>query len=920
VDATTQIITTVAGYGGTFTGDNVPATSTELNSPLGVTLDAQGNLYIADSGNYRVRRVDATTQIITTVAGDGTQGYSGDGKAAIDAELFIPQGLALDAAGNLYIADRDNYSVRGVDAATGIITTVAGNGTPGNAGNGGPAVDATLSEPVGLAMSSAGYLYIGDEENAQVRVLRPETLAATATTLSAAPLNVPAGQTLTLTATVTATAGTPTGTVTFLNGTASLGTGTLNSSGVATLALTPPQGVYSITASYAGNINFAPSASSPPVIVNVAATTTTTLSAVPTTLTVGQTLTLTATVKASAGITPTGTVTFLNGTASLGTGTLNSSGVATLVLTPPVGVYSITASYAGSSTDAASVSSPPIKVTVTLAPTTTTLIAVPTTLNYGQTLTLTATVTASNGVAPTGAVTFLNGAATLGTGTLNSSGVATLVLTPAVGTYSITASYGGSSTDAASVSSPPIKVTVTLAPTTTTLIAVPTTLNYGQTLTLTATVTASNGVAPTGAVTFLNGAATLGTGTLNASGVATLVLTPAVDTYSITASYGGSSTDAASVSSPPITVTVNPAVTTTTLIATPTTLYAGRTLTLTATVTAGSGSTPTGTVTFLNGAASLGTGTLNAAGVAALVLTPPLGIYSITAAYGGTTDDAPSVSSPPITVNVDYPATATVLTASPDPSPVENNVTFTATVSSSAGTPTGTVSFYDGTVLLGTSTLESGVATYSTSALTVGSHNITAQYPGVAGFAASTSSVVVEVITPPAFSISASPASLSVYTGEAATYTVTVTPGTGFTLPAALTCTQLPANTTCTFTPATVTGGSGSSKLVVQTTAPSPATSASRGSRRYSVVALAGLLLLVIPRRWRRFRNRWLTLFALLAFMIAAPAVSGCGGPFTLAGGTPVGAQTITVNGTVSYESQTLTHTATVTLNVESLF
>ena len=824
MDATTQIITTVAGYGGTFTGDNVPATSTELNSPLGVTLDAQGNLYIADSGNYRVRRVDATTQIITTVAGDGTQGYSGDGKAAIDAELFIPQGLALDAAGNLYIADRDNYSVRGVDAATGIITTVAGNGTPGNAGNGGPAVDATLSEPVGLAMSSAGYLYIGDEENAQVRVLRPETLAATATTLSAAPLNVPAGQTLTLTATVTATAGTPTGTVTFLNGTASLGTGTLNSSGVATLALTPPQGVYSITASYAGNINFAPSASSPPVIVNVAATTTTTLSAVPTTLTVGQTLTLTATVKASAGITPTGTVTFLNGTASLGTGTLNSSGVATLVLTPPVGVYSITASYAGSSTDAASVSSPPIKVTVTLAPTTTTLIAVPTTLNYGQTLTLTATVTASNGVAPTGAVTFLNGAATLGTGTLNASGVATLVLTPAVGTYSITASYGGSSTDAASVSSPPI------------------------------------------------------------------------------------------------TVTVNPAVTTTTLIATPTTLYAGRTLTLTATVTAGSGSTPTGTVTFLNGAASLGTGTLNAAGVAALVLTPPLGIYSITAAYGGTTDDAPSVSSPPITVNVDYPATATVLTASPDPSPVENNVTFTATVSSSAGTPTGTVSFYDGTVLLGTSTLESGVATYSTSALTVGSHNITAQYPGVAGFAASTSSVVVEVITPPAFSISASPASLSVYTGEAATYTVTVTPGTGFTLPAALTCTQLPANTTCTFTPATVTGGSGSSKLVVQTTAPSPATSASRGSRRYSVVALAGLLLLVIPRRWRRFRNRWLTLFALLAFMIAAPAVSGCGGPFTLAGGTPVGAQTITVNGTVSYESQTLTHTATVTLNVESLF
>jgi hypothetical protein len=130
----------------------------------------------------------------------------------------------------------------------------------------------------------------------------------------------------------------------------------------------------------------------------------------------------------------------------------------------------------------------------------------------------------------------------------------------------------------------------------------------------------------------------------------------------------------------------------------------------------------------------------------------------------------------------------------------------------------------------------------------------------------------------------------------------------------------LPANTTGTFTPATVNGGSGSSKLVVQTTAPSPATSASSRFRSYSVVALAGLLMVVIPRRWRRFRNRRLMPFAFFAILIAASSVSGCGGPFTLAGGTPVGAQTITVNGTVSYESQTFTHTATVTLNVESLF
>jgi hypothetical protein len=162
----------------------------------------------------------------------------------------------------------------------------------------------------------------------------------------------------------------------------------------------------------------------------VAAPTTTTLIAVPTTLTVGQTLTLTATVTASVGPVPTGTVTFLNGATSLGTATLNAGGVATLTLMPPVGIYSITASYGGVPLDAPSVSSPPISVTVKAIVTTTGLTAGPTTLNYGQTLTLTATVAAASGATPAGTVTFLNGATSLGTATLNSGGMATLVLTP----------------------------------------------------------------------------------------------------------------------------------------------------------------------------------------------------------------------------------------------------------------------------------------------------------------------------------------------------------------------------------------------------------------------------------------------------------------------------------------------------------
>jgi Bacterial Ig-like domain (group 3)/FG-GAP-like repeat/FG-GAP repeat len=772
------------------------------------------------------------------------------------------------------------------------------------------------------AVYSGDSYYAGSISQAIPLTAEPVT---TTLSLSANPTAIIQGQNVVLTATLNpfqAQNHTASGNVTFYAGATALGTGAMIN-GVATLNTTSlPAGVDSITAVYPGDANFS-AATSPPVTVTVIATTTTTLVALPTSLIVGQTLTLAATVTPGGGATPVGTVTFFNGAVSLGSAALNANGAATLTLMPAQGIYSITAAYGGSTMDEPSVSSPPVTVTVA-SPTTTTLIAAPTTLNVGQTLTLTATVIASVGSVPTGTVTFLNGATSLGTATLNAGGIATLTLTPPVGAYSITASYGGVPLDAPSVSSPPVSVTVKAIVTTTTLTAVPTTLNYGQTLTLTATVTAASGVIPTGTVSFITGTTTLGgllgTATLNASGVATLVLTPAVGVYSITASYGGSATDAPSVSTPPIPVTVSAAVTATTLTAVPTALIVGQTLTLTAATMAVTGGTPTGIVTFRNGATSLGTAALNAAGVATLTLTPPFGVYSITASYPGSTTDAPSASSPPITVTVAYPPTATMLIASPNPAPYQATVIFSTTVSSPAGTPTGPVSFYDGTTLLGSATLASGAATYSTSSLSVGSHNITAQYPGVTGFSASTSNVVVEVISLPAFSISASPASRSVYTGETASYTVTVAPGPAFTLPVSLTCGQLAAGATCTFSPTTITGGSGSANLVVQTTAPSQAATTSRVSRPYRLVALAGLLLLFIPRRWRRFRNRWPMFLAILACLIAGAAFSGCGGPISLSGGTPAGAQTITINGTVTYDSQTLTHSTTVTLNVKSLF
>jgi sugar lactone lactonase YvrE len=170
LDGTTGIITTVAGNGtGGPSGDGGPATSASLVNPSGVAVDAAGNLLIADSYGNRIRRVDGTTGIITTVAGDGTFGFSGDGGPATSASLFYPASVAFDAAGNPLIADSDNNRIRRVDGTTGIITTVAGNGTVGFSGDGGPATGASLYFPAGVAVDAAGNLFIAEESNQRIR-------------------------------------------------------------------------------------------------------------------------------------------------------------------------------------------------------------------------------------------------------------------------------------------------------------------------------------------------------------------------------------------------------------------------------------------------------------------------------------------------------------------------------------------------------------------------------------------------------------------------------------------------------------------------------------------------------------------------------------------------------------------------------
>jgi sugar lactone lactonase YvrE len=166
--STSGIISTYAGNGTRgYSSDDIPATSAELSSPIGLAFDTSGNLFIADAGNFRIRKVD-TAGIITTVAGDGIPGYSGSGVPATTTGLGTPYAVAADDKGNLYIADWSNSLILKVDTA-GIITTIAGDGTPGYSGDGGPATAASINYHNGVTADTSGNVYFSDAHNSRVR-------------------------------------------------------------------------------------------------------------------------------------------------------------------------------------------------------------------------------------------------------------------------------------------------------------------------------------------------------------------------------------------------------------------------------------------------------------------------------------------------------------------------------------------------------------------------------------------------------------------------------------------------------------------------------------------------------------------------------------------------------------------------------
>jgi hypothetical protein len=169
LNGNTGALTKVAGNGTSGSGgDGGPATSAQLNKPEGVCVDGWGNIYIGDTENHRIRKVSLSGNI-STVAGTGSGGYSGDGGLAINAKLKKPNGVSVDSSGNIFIADTENHCIRKVDAASGKISTVAGTGSSGKTGDGGPATNAKLNKPRGVFVHTSGDIYIADTDNCRIR-------------------------------------------------------------------------------------------------------------------------------------------------------------------------------------------------------------------------------------------------------------------------------------------------------------------------------------------------------------------------------------------------------------------------------------------------------------------------------------------------------------------------------------------------------------------------------------------------------------------------------------------------------------------------------------------------------------------------------------------------------------------------------
>jgi hypothetical protein len=342
-------------------------------------------------------------------------------------------------------------------------------------------------------------------------------------------------------------------------------------------------------------------------------------------------------------------------------------------------------------------------------------------------------------------VTFKDGAATVGTASIVGSQGAISLTTLAVGDHSITATYGGSATFAASTSATIVQ-SVQKAATGTAVASTSQPAVFGQSVTWTAAVStvAPGGGVPTGTVTFADGSTVLGSATLVAGQASVSSSALGVGSHTITASYGGDASYASSAGT--VSQPIAKAGTTTVVASGGPTVF-GQPATFTATISpaAPGAGTPSGTVSFAAGSAVLGASALTGGVATFTTATLGAGTYNVTGTYGGDVSFLSSVNAVPLTQVVSKAPTTTTLASSPANPSVGSAIVFTAGVSSGAGMPTGIVTFTEGTTVLGTATLANSVATLTTTALAAGAHSIVATYQGDASFLGSVTTTPLAV-------------------------------------------------------------------------------------------------------------------------------------------------------------------------------
>jgi hypothetical protein len=638
----------------------------------------------------------------------------------------------------------------------------------------------TTTTPLSAGSHTITANYGGDALFGSTSGSTTETInaLATSTTVSGSPNPSNAETVVTFTAVVTSTSpGTPTGTVTFLDGSTTIGTGTLAVVGgfdQATFSTsTLSAGSHSIAASYGGDAVFGTSSGSTTQTVNALGTATS-VSGSPNPANVGQAVTFTAIITTTFAGTPTGTVTFVDGNTTIGTGTLAVvGGVDQATFTTSTlssGSHTITANYGGDSFFGPSSGS---TGQVVKAPSSTTVSGLPNPINVGQQVTFTAVVSSTSPGTPSGTVTFMDGSTTLGTVALavvGGSDQATFTTTSplAIGSHTITASYSGDTIF--SVSSGSFTETVNALTTSTSLNGAPNPVNFGQQVTFTAVVSSTFPGTPSGTVAFLDGSTTLATVTLGMVGgldqaTFTTTVPLSVGKHTITANYSGDTTFGASSTTFIETVnSLGQTPTSTTVSGSPNPANVGQSVTFTAVVTSTSPGTPTGTVTFLDGTSTLGSSSLAVVGgvdeATFSTTSLSIGTHAITAIYNSDLTFASSTGNCFETINSLGPnPSTTLLSGSPNPAFVGQTVTLTATVSATSGTPTGSVTFSDGSTVLGTGTLSvvGGLdqATFTVSNLGIGAHQITANYTGDANFGPSSGTGTETVRAVPIYAVGA---------------------------------------------------------------------------------------------------------------------------------------------------------------------